>query len=124
MVSSLRRRRKALSSVILGVWTFALFVGIANACGWDGVTTVPHHPVAAHSVDGMPPGCEQFCNDNLPLVGKLQSLQDGSAGQPLVFAAHYYVGFAPMPAPVLRTALAAHPPPGVPLSLRFVRLTL
>jgi hypothetical protein len=124
MLKSIYRRRRALTSIFLGAWVFALFVGIANACGWDGVITVAHHPVAAHSVDGMPPGCEQFCNDNLPLLAKLQSVQDGSAGQPLAFATHHYLGFAPMPAPALRPVLAAHPPPGAPPLLRFLRLSL
>jgi hypothetical protein len=129
MVTSLHRRRRSLASLILGVWLFGLFVGIAHACGLDGVTPMRHHPAAARIVDqpspdGMPPGCEKFCNDDLPLIAKVQPVQDLPGGQPLVLAAHHESVFAPIPTPVLDPALAAHPPPGVPLSIRFVRLTL
>jgi hypothetical protein len=91
---------------------------------------VPHQPtVTAHPVDdamdhGMAPGCEQFCNHNLPLLSVLQLVQEQPAGQPLVVATHHYLGFLPISAPVLRLARTAHPSPGVPFSLRIVRLTL
>jgi hypothetical protein len=114
----------------MGLWVFALFVGIANACSWDGVTSVPHHPsVAAHPVDdavdrNMAPGCDEFCSNDVPLLGVLKLVQDQPAGQSLTLATHYYVGVLPISAPVLRMARTSHPPPGVPFSLRTVRLTL
>jgi len=126
----LRRHRKFLTSGVLGLWMFALFVGIANACTWDGVTAVPHPPtVAAHAADDAMdhdtgPGCEEFCSNDLPLLGVLQSAQDTPAGQPLVVATRHDLGFLPISAPVHRLARTAHPSPGVPLSLRIVRLTL
>ena len=126
----LRRHRKFLTSTVLGVWVFALVVGIANACSWDGVTATPHQPiVAVHAAggvtdDGMAPGCEEFCSNDVPLLGVLQLVQDQPAGQPLVVATPPDLGFLPISAPALRSARPAHPPPGVPLSLRTVRLAL
>jgi len=74
--------------------------------------------------DGMAPGCEEFCSNDVPLVGVLQMLQDPPAGQPLVVATRHDLGFLPISAPLLRLARTAHPSAGVPLSLRIVRLTL
>jgi hypothetical protein len=128
MLSALRHR-KALASMILGAWLFGLFVGIAHACGWDGVTAMQHDAVAARtadqpSPDGVPPGCEKFCNDDLPLVAKVQSVQDSPGGHPLVLAGHQESGLAPIPLPVVRPVVVAHPPPDVSVSIRFLRLTL
>ena len=126
----LHRHRQFLASVVLGLWGFAVFVGIANACTWDGAVAVPHHPIlAAHAVgdamdDGFAPGCEEFCSNDAPLVGVLQQVQDTPAGQPLVVATHHKLGVLPISAPLLRLARTAHPAPGVPFSLRTVRLTL
>ena len=78
---------------------FALFVGIANACCWDGVTAVPHQPtVAAHAVDdamdhGMASDCEECCSNDVPLLSVLKLVQEQPAGQPLVIATHYDLGF-------------------------------
>ena len=126
----LHRHRNLLTSTVLGLWMFALFVGIANACSWDGVTAVPHQPfLAAHAVDdamdyGMAADCDEFCSNDVPLLGVLQVVQEQPAGQPLVVATHHNLGFLPISAPVLRLARTAHPSPGVPFSLRIVRLTL
>jgi hypothetical protein len=129
----LRRHRKILASTVLGLWAFAVFVGIANACTWDGVVAVPHQPtMAVHAGgdainDGMAPGCEEFYSiysKDLPLVGVVQLLQDMPAGQPLFVATHHKLGVLPISAPFLRLARTAHPSPGVPFFLRIVRLTL
>ena len=46
----LKRHRKFLSASVLGLWMFALFVGFANACSWDGVTAIPNQPpMAGHA---------------------------------------------------------------------------
>ena len=124
------RYRKCLTSAILGLWMFALFTGIANACSWDGVTTAPHPPaMAAHTVgdamdDGMAPGCDEFCSNDLPVLRVVQLVQDQPAGQPLLVATRRDLGFLPIFAPALRLARTAHPSPGVPFALRVVRLTL
>ena len=126
----LNRHHRILTSTILGLWMFALFVGIANACSWDGVTAVPHQPtVAAHAADdvvdqGMAADCDEFCSNDVPLLGVLQLVQEQPAGQPLVVATHHDLGFVPISAPGLRLARTAHSSPGVPFSLRIVRLTL
>ena len=130
----LHRYRKSLASAVLGLWTFALFVGIANACSWDGVPTVPHssttaphaaaHATSAAAEEGSGPGCEQFCSNDIPLLGVLQLVQEPPAGLALLVATHHDFGFLPISAPELRLARGAHPPPGVPSFLRTVHLTL
>jgi hypothetical protein len=116
------------------LWTFALFIGIANACSWDGVSTVAHLPTtAAHATEhatrdaadeGTAPACEEFCSNDVPLLGVLQLVQEPPAGLALLVATHHDVGCLPISAPALRPARGAHPPPGVPFALRIVRLTL
>jgi len=124
------RHRKTITSAVLGLWMFALFVGIANACSWHAVPAVTHpSTMAVHAVgdatgDDVVPGCEEFRSDSLPLLSVLQLVQDQRAGQWLVIATHHDLGFLPISAPLLRLARSAHPPPGVPFSLRLVRLTL
>jgi hypothetical protein len=109
---------------------FALFVGIANACSWDGVTAAPHHPtVAARTIDDiadqhLAPGCDEFCSNDVPMLSVLKLVQDQPPGQPLVLATHYRLGVLPSAAPFLRLAQTTRPPPGAPLSFRIVRLTL
>lgn len=125
----LRRRRSGIASVVLGLWIFALFVGIAHACSGDGITPHAAMPMAGHASEapmdeGMAPGCEQFCSNDLPLVTVLKLVQDQPAEQPLVIAAFDPVGVVSRFAPGLRAAVAAHPPPGPPISIRFARLTL
>jgi len=126
----LRRHRKFLTSTVLGLWVFALFAGMANACSWDGVTALPHQStMAVHAVgdamDGdMAPGCEEFRSNDLPLLSVLQLVQEPTAGLALLVATRPDFGFRPIPAPLFRWAHRAHPPPGVPFSLRIVRLTL
>jgi hypothetical protein len=130
MTRILHRHRRFLASAVLGLWAFAVFVGIANACTWDGVAAVPHQPTTAVHAggdpmeDGMAPGCEEFCSNDVPLVGVLQMVKDPPAGQPLLVATHHELGFLPISAPLLRLARTAHPSAGVPFSLRIVRLTL
>lgn len=126
----LHRHRKCVSSSVLGIWVFTLFVGFANACSLDGVTAMPHQPTVSLHAEGetmnhdMAPGCEDFCSNDLPLFSVLKLVQDQPAGQPIVLATRHDLGLRPISAPNLRLARNAHPPPGVPFSLRFVRLTL
>ena len=126
----LRRRRKFLASTVLGIWAFAVFAGIANACTWDGLTAPPHSPIEWAHADGdaadhaAGPGCQQICSNDLPLISVLQPIQDLPAGQPLVLTAMHDLGFPPISASRLRLARTAHPLPGVPFFLRTVRLTL
>lgn len=126
----LHRHRQFLASAVLGLWAFAVFVGITNACTWDGVAAVPHQPTTAVHAggdamdDGMAPGCEEFSSNHVPVLGVLQLVQDTPAGQPLVVATHHKLGVLPISAPLLRLARTVHPSPDAPFSLRTVRLTL
>jgi hypothetical protein len=94
MSRPLHRHRKFITSSILGLWIFALFVGIANACSWDGVTAAPHHAtVAAHAIEDiadqdLAPGCDEFCSNDVPMLSVLKLVHDQPAGQPLVLATH------------------------------------
>jgi hypothetical protein len=108
----LRRHRKLLTSTVLGLWAFAMFVGIANACNWDGVTAVSHHStVAAHAADaaddGMAPDCDEFCSNDVPILSVVKLVQEPPTGQPLVLATHQYLGVLPISAPGLSLSRAA-----------------
>jgi hypothetical protein len=121
-------QRKVLTSVTLGCWLFALFVGVVHACGLDGELDRSQHVVAAsidsHRQSDAHPGCQQCCADNLPVLVKLQSVQDQPGGQALLLPP--FVGepllarMASVPSPLHRP----HPPPGIALNTRFVRLAL
>lgn len=130
MSHSLHRDRRWLTSAVLVLWVLALFVGVANGCGLDGMTSMTHPPtLEAHSAAGaddhdMAPGCDEFCSNDVPLVSVLKLIPDQPVGQPLIIASRHYLGVPPISAPALGLARNAHPPPGVPFSLRTVRLTL
>jgi hypothetical protein len=121
---------KVLTSVTLGCWLFAIFVGVVHACGLDGELGHTQQVVAAsidsqrQGDDDAHPGCEQFCADNLPVLAKLQAVQDQPGGQALLLPS--FVGepllarMASVPSPLHRP----HPPPGIALNTRFVRLAL
>ena len=126
----LKRHRKLLSASVLGLWVFALFVGFANACSWDGVTAVQHQPAtvghaAADATDhDTDPGCDEFCSNDIPLLSVVQLTQGPLAGPPLVVTTHYDLGNQPSSAPAFRLAWTARPSPGASFSLHIVRLTL
>jgi len=129
MLHLLRHHRKGLASAALGLWLFALFLGIAHACSWDGVTTVTHISNAAvHADDGMAdksaPDCEDTPSNDLPLPNVLQLAQDPSGGVALLVATHSGLRLLPNSASLSGSACIARPPPGVPFSHRIVRLTL
>jgi hypothetical protein len=129
MLHLLRHRRKGLASAALGLWLFALFLGIAHACSWDGVTTVTHIAnLPVHAGDGMAdksaPDCEDTPSNDLPLPSVHQLAQDPSGGIALPVATHSDLRLLPSSALLSGSACIAHPPPGVPFSHRIVRLTL
>ncbi len=128
MFRPFRQQRKTITGVALGVWLFALFVGIANGCGWVEPNMAPVHVVAAstseqHSDEGAPVGCEQFCKADIPIVTKLSPLGDQPDAQPLIVVVRD-ISVAAAPPPVLQLALAARPPPDVTAYLRFAHLRL
>jgi hypothetical protein len=124
---NLRRHRRAVTSLILGAWLFALFAGIASACLTE--------PANAGQMAGMSMGvghdgneaksaaCQRFCDDDTPLLTQLRLVQDQPAGQPLLVAV--FTDFLPpVPASVVPVGFLAHPPPGVPILHRTLRLAL
>ena len=125
-------QRKALTSLILGCWLFAFFLGVVHACGLDGEPAGSQQVVAA-AVDSQDQGdgdthsgCRSFCADNLPVLAKVQSAQDQPVGPaPLVppFAGEPLL--APVASAPVRSPLHwRNPPPGVSLNTRYVRLAL
>jgi len=122
-------QRRVVTSVTLGCWLFAFFVGVVHACGLD--ETLGHSQevvtVSANSQvqgdDAAVPGCEQFCAADLPLLAKVQSVQDqpgGHALPPPSLGEPLLVRVAWVPSPVHRP----HPPPGIALITHYVRLAL
>jgi len=125
----MRRHRKGLVTASLGMWLFALFLGIAHACSWDGVTTVTHTPpLEAHmgggAADTTVPDCEDSASNDLPLPNVVQLVQDPPAEVALIVATQHDLRLLPNFAPLAGLSGRAHPPPGVPFSNRIVRLTL
>jgi hypothetical protein len=123
------RQRKVVTSVALGCWLFAFFVGVIHACGLN--EGIDHSQQASAIVidcqsqgddDGVP-DCERFCANNLPVLAKLQSVQDqpGGTALPAPFLGQpFLVRLGTLPPALHRS----HPPPAVALITRFVRLAL
>jgi hypothetical protein len=122
-------QRKVVTSVTLGCWLFAFFVGVVHACGLEQALGHSQQVVAAltdsqgQGDEDALPSCEQFCADDVPVLAKLQSVQDqpgGHALPPPSLGDPLLVRVAAVPSPLHRP----HPPPGVALITRFVRLAL
>jgi hypothetical protein len=125
----LRRHRKGLASAALGLWLFALFLGIAHACSWDVVTTVTHTPpleahVGGGVADDTAPDCEDSASNDLPLPNVFQLVRDPPTEVALIVATQHALRLLPNFAPLAGLSGRAHSPPGVPFSHRIVRLTL
>lgn len=125
----IRRHRRFASSAVLGAWIFALFVGAVHACGWvDASAPATHADVAPHAglLHDSGPGveCVEHPGEGLPVLNKVQAVQDPPEGRPLVVGPGHGVARRPSSAPALRSLRAARPPPAAPPLLRFLRLTL
>lgn len=123
-----RRLRKLLTSAALGVWVFALIVGVANACGWTDAFTPSAmagvaHEAASHGDEGTS-DCVKLCAEGLPVLAKVQAVQDPPEGEPLIIAPGHGVDLWRRSAPTLRPLHARRAPRAVPPLLRFLRLTL
>lgn len=82
-----RRHRKLLASLLLGMWLFALFVGVANTCMVEEASAaLPMSSIAMEPGQigdhVQPAGCEQFCKADASLFSKLRLVQDQPPGQP------------------------------------------
>jgi hypothetical protein len=126
---NLRRHRRAVASLCLGAWLFALGISIAYACGWHGAPNdegaTASAALAAGDRDDMPPpGCDAVCKDDVAVLAKLQAVQEvpGGAGAPALVSAL----LLPAGAPVISTFDPAvdRLPPAVPVPIRFLRLLL
>jgi hypothetical protein len=124
-------QRKVLTSVTLGCWLFAFFVGVVHACVLNG--ELGHsQQVVSISIDSQGlddhdahPGCEQFCAENVPVLAQASSVAGQSGEQALLpspprWCVSRWVSTA-SPAVAMHRP---HPPPGVALNTRFVRLAL
>lgn len=124
----LRRQTKVVTVLTLGAWLFALFVGIANACGWGDCDATSNSAVAATpskkpSHDGGRVGCEQFCKTDVPVVSKVPDVADQPDLPPLVVTSGTVRLFTPL-MPAFRRVQATYSPPDVQQFLRFARLRL
>jgi hypothetical protein len=126
-----KRRRRSIAALLLGAWLFAFAVSVAHACGLGLVDAVgpaqdraPAMSVADNASDCAPPGCKVFCNDELPIVGKLSSLEQPIDGQPLLFSSVTAVGSLSATVATTLPRPSAPPPPSAPLAIRFLRLAL
>ena len=122
------RQSKTVTGFALGVWLFALFVGIVHACTLTELGMTPGQ-VSVTSVractfgEGIPAGCDQFCKSDVPVVSKAPLIGERSAAQlPIAVATDVHVVLALPPASL--PARAAHPSSGVPPILHFTRLRL
>jgi hypothetical protein len=103
-----------------------------HACGFDTSFGNDANRVAPMSMSGndepeehTPPGCSQFCADNLPVLAKIKQIEDQFSPQALPVVALLSI------TPSLTGALPAATPPGtsrprgrISLNIRFVRLSL
>ena len=125
-----KRRRKAITPLILAFWLFAIFVGVAHACGLAESLSHANRSEAAmvgghHDSDGgAPSACGKFCRDDLPVLAKLKAVQDPPAGQALIVAPFVGESFQATVPPIPSLLLSPDPPPGIAVNIRFVRLAL
>lgn len=138
-----------MASVMLFVWLFAVFTSWANACLVQPSAATPdlrahherfetgtdhdpaHHAAAGAGTTQAPDpaqeACASFCAAEQGIVAKAQPWQADSGVQPCVLA---MAGFDGWPALTHGRAdprwrpLAAPPPPGPPVAIAFLRLTL
>jgi hypothetical protein len=122
------RQSKTITGLVLGVWLFALLVGVGHACNSGELGMTPgQHPVASASAGssdvGVPAGCEQFCASDVPVVTKLPLLGEPPNAQPLIVAVNSVHAVVTAPPADLRVPVA-RPPSDVPPFLLFTRLRL
>ena len=135
-------RTRGIARVMVLVWMFALTTSLANACVLSGaVHSVSLGQVHAveHAADGgivgtgsdqdHEPGpakaaCQEFCDLEQVTVFKSQAPSGLDAGAAPLLQADLWP--APFARAAPRVSLAAYrePPPGPPVAIRFLRLTI
>lgn len=128
-----QRQLKTVTSFALGCWLFAFIVAVVQACTLDGVLVGAQHDAhqvatgAAdhHEEDGVrPPGCEQFCADEARQAARSTPAQDPPGEQALLHAPLLNAAIAIGVTPVALLIDRPHPPSGIALYTRFLRLAL
>lgn len=130
---------------MLFVWLFAVAASWANACILQPESSSDHHArrgfvvphgssdeaVAGangtHKPDSALQACSSFCETEQSIVTKAQSAKaDGTAELPALVAQVFacWPAFTPGRAEVRWRPLAAPPPPGPPVVIAFLRLTV
>ena len=127
------RRTKFIAKVMAFVWLFGFAIALANACAVNhtpGAAAGPQHQGWAHPAVDDPdashacqPPCKGLCEAEQHAVAKTKGV-DVSAGVQLIA-----MPGAPCAHPVASSglrwcAIAPLPPPGPPLAILFLRLTI
>lgn len=122
------RQRKRVASVALVCWLFAVCVGVVNGCALDEAFTGAHQVKEATDDQGQdgyaPPGWEQFCVDDAPVPTKCTLVHDQPGEHAVLFVAICCAPMVAATAPVIALPDRPHPPPGIALYTRFLRLAL
>ena len=128
------RRTKFVAKLMAFVWLFGLAVAFANACATRDVPvaapSVQHHGCAdatpsdaVGDTDACQPACKGLCVSGQNAVAKTKSVDASNAAQlvampgvpcvrPAACAEHPWWAIAPLP------------PPGPPVAILFLRLTI
>lgn len=141
-------RPRRLASALLFVWLFAVFASWANAClvrpvaptaparGHHGLEHAgaahvdAHRPAAddaGHDPDPAQEVCADFCDTGQSILAKPQPSKGEGAADPVLFAPMPHAAWPVLSAGPLDLPwrlLAAPPPPGTPVAIAFLRLTL
>ena len=130
---------------MLFVWLFAVAASWANACILQPEGSGEHHlrsglsvpdgpgsdhdagAGGSHESDPALQACVSFCDTGQSIVAKAQPAKGDSADCPsavIVQAVTAWPAFEPGQAQVRWRPLAAAPPPGPPVAIAFLRLTI
>ncbi len=124
-----KSRRNAMAPLVLAMWLFGLAVSVAHACGVDEVLAHAGLNTAASAKHHAPtndelPLCDQFCIDDIPLIGKLKAVEDLSPGAAVVAPTTLAAVRVPTFPRVYDVLPRPDPPPSVAINTRFIRLAL
>lgn len=139
-----RQQTRHIASVMLFVWLFAVAASWAHACILQAERPSDRHgrgdfvashgssheaagAKGTHEPDAALQACASFCETEQNIVTKAQSAKtDGAADLPALVAQVFawWPAFTPGRAEVRWRPLAAPPPPGPPVAIAFLRLTI
>lgn len=121
-------RTRFIARVMLFVWLFSLAVGVANACVvQQGRFEAPMPGMAgvhdSRAPDASQQACKSFCDAEQSAVAKTK-LPVLWEAPPMVVSTHAWRAFDVASVQSTWRIAAAAPPPGLPVAIRFLRLTL